>query len=246
MQSSIRCTSFRLLWLFMQVVLVSCPAMAQFPPGGQPPAGGFPGGPPGMGGGAANDALINAPIEALAYGLKLSASQKANIARIQAAVHKQVDGMMPAPNGGMPDFQKLQASFAKIRQIDSRETKRIEALLTPAQKKGLPSVLKDIQTLSAAGIPAALMGELALTSDQKRRLQATAQQSQKEAAAKMKDAQQDGDFEAMRSIMESSRKQTETRAMSLLTAGQKSLVEGYRRSHPRPAMGGSGGPPPGM
>ena len=230
-------------------------ALAQPPGGGPPPGGPFgmgPGGPPGMG---TNDAIINAPIAALAYGLKLSPTQKTKIAAIQEETHRQFRTLMPRMGGGPPDMEKMQAAFGKVRQMDERNTSRIKTLLTPAQKSALPGVLKDVQTLNGADIPAELMPTLKLTATQKSSLAAIARSSQSAIRQKMQEAQQDGDFEAIRGIMQQSRQQTREKSLAALTGAQKAQVEQFLRSHPprgpqgfgflgEPPPGGPGGPPP--
>ena len=192
-----------------------------------------------------NDALINAPIEALTFGLKLSNVQQAKIAGIQASVHAKVSGFLPQP-GGQMDFTKLQEGFEKIRRIDDEETKRIEGLLTAAQKKVLPAVLKEIRMLESAGIPPALMGKLSLTTTQKREISRVTNRSQKEMQERLKEVQQDGDFEAMRGVMQKAQEQQQAASMKVLTPAQNKTVASYLKSHPQPQGGFGGfGPPMG-
>lgn len=225
-------------------LLCSSPASAQFP-GGGPPRGGFPGG-PGGGMGRPDDALINAPIEALASGLKLTPGQKTQITQIQDRVHKGFADLMMPKGGGPPDFGAMQANFGKVRKMDEDGTAQIKALLTPAQKQALPGTLKDIQTLQGAGIPPALLGTLKLTADQKQKLAAISANGQKEMGAKMQQAQQSGNFGAIRQVLIDNRKQTHDKALAVLTGAQKSQVEQYIKAHPQRGFGGGFGPPGGF
>jgi Spy/CpxP family protein refolding chaperone len=222
-------------------------AQAQFPGGGRPgggPPGGFPGGPP-----RGNEGLSNAPIGALAYGLKLSASQKTQIAAIQEQAHKEMRGMFPAPGGGRPDFQKMQQMMSKIQALNTQTTNKIESLLTPAQKQALPALLKDIQTLNAAGIPAELFGTLKLTAEQKNKISVIIKQEQDGMREKLQGGRQQGGFEAMRGIFQNARKQMHEKSMAALTGAQRAQVEKYLAAHPQQGPGGfgfPGGPPGGF
>ncbi len=220
---------------------------AQFP-GAGPPGSGFPGGP----GGARpfDDALINAPIEALAFSLQLSAPQRIQIGKVQDQVHRDFARLMSQPGNGPPDFSAMQAGFEKVRKLDADGAARIKALLTPTQKRALPTTLKEIDTLNAAGIPPALLGTLKLTADRKQKLTAIADAGQKEMSRKMQAARGSGDFGAIFQAMNESRQETHTRALAILDSRQRTTVERYIATHPQGPGGigpmpGGFGPPPG-
>jgi Spy/CpxP family protein refolding chaperone len=224
-------------------LLVGAPALAQPPPGGGPGFG-FGGGQFGGGG-----SVSSAPIAALEVGLKLTAEQKTKIIDIQKQTTTDRNKMMQElRNGGQPDQAAFQAFMQKMQTMNKEADKKITDLLTPEQKKLLPAVLKDIQTLSAVGIPAPTMGDLKLTDDQKKKIADIAAASQKTMQEKMQEARQSGDFQAIREIMMTNRKETHDKALAVLTEDQKKIVAKYEKEHPQQpgrGFGPGGGPPPG-
>lgn len=224
-------------------LLVGAPAIAQPPQGGPPPGfGGFGG----FGGGGGS--VSTTPVAVLDIGLKLSPEQKTKITDIQKQTVTDRNKMMQdLRNGGQPPDQgAFQAFMQKMQDMNKEADKKITDLLTPEQKKALPDVLKDVQTLNAVGIPAATMGDLKLTSDQRKKLADIAAASQKSLNEKMQEARQSGDFQSLREIMMNSRKETHDKAFALLTDDQKKVIEKYQKEHPQPqGRPGFGGPPPG-
>jgi Spy/CpxP family protein refolding chaperone len=195
------------------------------------------------------------PIAALEAGLKLTDDQKTKIAKIQKDVQQSRRSMMPRPDqdgGGPPDPEQMRAAMDKMRSKEDQAKSSIEAVLTDEQKQALPGLLKEIDALREAGIPAEVYGDLKLTGSQKKQLVALAKKSQDAMRAKMDSLQPGGDFESVRSAMDQSRRQAHSRAMALLTAEQRDLVQKYQQAHPRPDRGPGGpggpegfGPPPG-
>lgn len=249
--------------LLLSVITAS--AIAQPPPGGGGPGGRQGRGPGGFGRmGMGGGGVVNTPISALEYGLKLTAKQKTDIVKIQTGVREQMRSLFQPPQGGgqpggPPNFEAMRQNFEKMRELNERESKKIEAMLTPAQKKALPGLLKDVQTLNQTSIPVELMGELKLTADQMKQLTAIAEEAQKQMREKMQEAQQSGNFGAMREMMQQMREETEGKAESVLTDDQRVKVAQYKKDHPQrpggfgfggpggpggPRPGGPGGPPP--
>jgi Spy/CpxP family protein refolding chaperone len=214
------------------------------PPAGPPP-GGFPGGPRpgGPGGRPFDDALINVPLDALASSLKLTASQRTQIGKIQDDVHKRFAAMMGRPGGGPPNFEGMRANFEKIARMDSEGTAKIKALLTPAQKKALPAVLQASENMDVVGIPSALIGSLKLTGDQNRKIAAIATGARQQMRAAMSQSRGNMDFAAMRDAMMKRQKATHDKAMAVLNGTQRAKVEQYLKAHPRRGPGGFGPPP---
>jgi hypothetical protein len=236
------------------------------PPGGPPPFGG-PGGPGGRGffGGGPNGeiSVAQAPINALAAGLKLTSDQKTRIAKIQQDAQAQRRALFPRPGqgqdgpgngpgdgpGGPPDPEQMRAAMDKMRGMDEQVKSNIEAVLTDEQKQALPGFLKEIQAFRAAGISPEVYGSLKLTGSQKQKLIALGKQAQETTRQAMDKARESGDFESVREAMDQSRRQTHDKAMAILTSEQRATVQKYQQAHPRPAggppEGGPGGPPPG-
>src|SRR5579871_6491483 len=195
-------------------------ALAQ-PPGGRPGGGpgfGPPGGPGGPGGpGMRELTAVNVPIGALEGGLKLTATQKDKISKIQTQFQKDRQAAMPrfggpggpggpppggGPDGpggpppgggpgggpgGPPDFEAMHAAMDKVQGLERDANKKIEAQLTSDQKSELPGVIKDIQTLGGAGIPAEVIGDLKLTADEKKQIADIVKQSRADMQAKRED-----------------------------------------------------------
>lgn len=215
------------------------------PPGGAQPGrfGGQRGQGGGFGRGQNNQpvTLATAPIEALASGLKLTAEQKQQITEIQAKLPARGRGRggAGAGAGGGTDFQ---AQRQQRQQLEQAATTQIEALLTAEQKTALPGVLKDIQTLRAAGLPVALLGSLGLTAEQKTKIADINAKAEEAMRQRMTGAQPGGDFQAMRESMQQARAETQRQVMAVLTDAQKAQVEKYRSEHPEAAgRGGFGG-----
>ena len=227
-------------------------ALAQGPDG--PGGPGCPGGPPGHGrgrppfGGPRRVSVIDLPISVLAFGLKLTDDQKDKVRQIQKDFRDQRDELMPRrgpDSGGPPDRSTMQANMEKMRTLETDAASRMKAVLNSDQKAQLPSLLKNIESLRATGIPAELYGKLNLTDTQKKNISEIAQHAQQDMRAKMDAARLSGDFEASRSAMDQAREASHQKAMSALTAEQRAVVEQFIKDHPRPRGGRGFGPPPG-
>lgn len=229
------------------LALAAVGSLAHAQDGGPPPGGrgGFQRGGPGNRMGPREMTVVSAPIGALDASLKLTADQKDKIMALQQQFQQQRREMTPPPpdgQGGPPDFQAMQANREKVQALEQQTGKQIEAILTPEQKKLLPAALKELQAMEMAGIPAPIVADLKLTADQKSKIAAIAQRSQADMQSKMRDAQQSGDFGAMRGMMQENRRQTHDRVFALLTDAQKAQVDTYVQAHPQPNRGGFGGP----
>jgi Spy/CpxP family protein refolding chaperone len=205
------------------ITLLGSVAIAQAPPaapGGQGQGRGQGRGQGGRGGRQAS--LTTMPIETLDKILKLTPDQKT---KITAAREKYTaDSRALRPQQGQ---QFDPANMTKLRELSTAANKQIEDTLTADQKKKWTDARKDITMLSSAGIPAGMYGELKLTDDQKKKLEAI----QKDAATKAQGLQ----GQDRRAAMQEAR----TKAAEVLTADQKAAVEKYVKEHPR--QGGPGG-----
>jgi hypothetical protein len=239
-------------------------------PGGFGPPGGT-GGRPGMFG--PRISVANVPLAALDAELKLSAQQKQDIKQIQDSFRKEQRALMPGfpggpgrgpggppnggppggsppnggpPNGTPPDFEQMRANMEKIRSLDEKASKQIEALLTESQKMALPDALKELGDLGPTGIPFDILGDLKLTQDQKTRLIAVSKKSQEDMRKKMDEARQSGDFQSIRDLFQTSRETTHKQIMAVLTADQRTMVENFIKEHPMRSPGGFPGGPGGF
>lgn len=229
----------------------------QEPPAGDPPAGRRGGGGPGGGGflrGRGNQPLTLAtvPVAALAGPLNLSTEQKTQIGQIQEKLQstrrggggRGGPGATGQPGGAAPDFQ---AMMQARQQAEQTATTQMEALLTPQQKQALPAVLKDMQTLAAAGLPVQLMSTLNLSAEQKTKLADIGAKAQQALQRAFQGAQggAGNDPQAMRETMQQARAQTQQQVSAVLTDAQRAQVEAYRKENPErgggPGGGGRGG-----
>ncbi len=223
-------------------------------PGGPDGPGGGPGGPPGHGrgrppfGGMRRVSALDLPITVLASGLKLTDDQKDKIQQIQQDFRDQRNELMPRrgpDSGGPPDPATMQANMEKMHSLETDASSKINAVLTSDQKTVLPTLIKNIESLRATGIPAELYSKLNLTAAQKKKIADIAQQARTYMQTKMAAAQQSGDFEAARSVMDQVRQDSHSKAMAVLTTEQKALVDQFIKDHPRPQGGRGFGPPNG-
>jgi Spy/CpxP family protein refolding chaperone len=194
-------------------------------PGGGARAGRGQGGRPGQGGrGGAQASPATIPVSAYSSEIKLSADQVSKIEAIQKKYAADTKDLVPQPGG---DRQAMQELRAKRQEIGQQATKDIEAVLSDDQKTKLAAVLKDFTAMQMVGIPAAALGDLKLTADQKSKILAIAKPLQ----AKMQEAMQAGQnggggggFQAIREEMMAGRE----KALEVLTAEQKTKLEKYQ------------------
>ncbi len=244
-----RKTSVLMAALFIGTVAGSA-ALCQGPPPGGP---GFPGGPGGPGGpgfgrgpmgGPRQASAVQAPLSALVAGLKLTDDQKTQIQTIQDQIKQQRDALRPQPgqgNDGPPDPETMRANFDKLRAKETQADKDIKAVLTDTQQKALPGLLKQLDNLHVAGIPAELYGTLNLTDDQQSRIAAIA----KKARAAMPGPGQRGPDGGQGGDPRAAMRKVHDQAMAVLTEDQQQQVKSWMDAHPRPNFGGGHGGPGG-
>jgi Asp-tRNA(Asn)/Glu-tRNA(Gln) amidotransferase A subunit family amidase len=218
------------------VALVGAGAFAQ------PPGGGF-----GMMRGNQPLTLASAPAEALGTELKLTEEVQKKIAAIQKKLQeKSMAAMQELRDSGGFSPEAMQELQKKNEESAKKAETEIMALLSDDQKKALPEVLKALQLLRTVGIPVQLNSDLKLTADQKKALTEVAAAIQKDRTAKMKEmqeARQNQDQDKLRELMQSMRGNggVNPKAMAILTAEQKAMVEKYIKDHPQPQGGRRGG-----
>jgi Spy/CpxP family protein refolding chaperone len=142
------------------------------------------------------------------------------------------------PGGGMRGGG-FGGNTQKMQDVAKKTSSGIEAVLTPQQKRELPTALKEIGTMRQAGIPLETLGELKLTSSQRSRIGAISVRSQKEMEARVKAA--NGDYQSLQPAFQQAREKTHSDVMGVLTASQKAIVDKYDKDHPRRGGGGPGG-----
>ena len=229
-------------------------------PGGPGGFGGGPGGHRGPGGpggmrGPRPATLSHAPVEALASALNLTDDQQTKLREMQQAFReKERSGWQnggfpprsggpggPEGQGGPPSEANRQAFDAQRKAFDAKSRaadQEMAQILTDAQKKALPGVLKSFDALQAAGFPPPVLAELKLTADQRTRLAAVADKY----VPKPGDAAQPGQRpDGRNNGGRERRQQANTAVMGILTDSQKKTITKWEAAHPRPQRG-QGGP----
>lgn len=187
--------------------------------------------------------LVTIPVSMLESYLKLTSEQKDKIAAIQTQYKADTKSLVP-PQGGQPDPQAMAELRQKRQAASTKADADIKALLTEDQTKMIDPMNKDLQSYRMVGIPVEVLPELKLTSSQRTKIAAIADESQKERMAKMQEFQQNGggDRQAMMQAMQEMQKATHDKVMDVLTLSQKNKLEAYLKDHPQPqGRGGFGG-----
>ncbi len=197
----------------LALTLIGGSALAQAPAAGagQPGQGGQ-----GRGRGGRGASLTTLPVETLDKIVKLTPDQKTKLTVIRDKYTE--DSRSLRPQQGQPADP---ANAAKLRELSTKATQDVEALLTADQKTKWTDARKELALYSSAGIPMGLYGDLKLTDDQKKKLA----DLQKETAAKTQGIAPD----QRRAAMQEARQ----KAADVLTADQKAAVEKYNKEHPR-------------
>jgi len=218
-----------------------------------PAPGAFPGGPPtgAPAGGTLTlkPTVLDVPVEALEYALKLNREQKQKIAAIQAQFQEQRMSLLPRPDpqaGRPPDFSQFQAAQERIRTLERQAERRIQEVLTAQQRSALPETLEEIELLHGVGLPAELLGDLKLTAEQKAALARVGQQSQQAMRRAMEAGARRRDFNAGVAAAERARAEMRQKVLAVLTAPQRRMVEEYQRAHPEPVLRSPGAGPGGF
>jgi hypothetical protein len=250
--SSVAVSSLLLGALFGPGVSAQGPGDPGEPPGR--PFGPPPGGPGGPMGPPRHISPVDLPLNVLARELMLTAGQKAQIAPIQEQFQQTRRELMPPPpepGSPPPDWESMRAGMEKLHAQEQRVSDRIQAILSLEQKQALPSLLKGIEALRAAGLPPTLYHDLKLTADQKKQIAAIGA-SLPDTPAPRGSAERPhgrpgavppppGPPDGFREL----RQQTREKVLAVLTAEQRKSLEEYRRARPRPGPGEGFGPPPG-
>lgn len=170
--------------------------------------------------------LAQIPAVALEQPLALTKEQKEKITAIQTRLREESRGLF----GGGGDRQ---AAIQRRQELNAKATQEIEALLTDAQKQKVPDVIKQMQVYRDCGIPLEVVADLKLTAEQNTKLQALS----KEYQTKIEGMQAGGGFEQFRTLRETTRQ----KALEVLTADQKALIEKWQRENPQLQRRGPGG-----
>ncbi len=182
--------------------------------------------------------LARIPAAALEKPLSLTADQKTKIEAIQKKYAEDSRALAPQA-GGQPD----PAARQKRTELSAQATKDIEAVLKEDQKAKVPDLLKQLGGLSGAGIPLEVVGDLKLTADQTKKIEAVETDSQKAMAELRQGAGAGGDRQAMAQKMREMRQASQQKVMDILTADQKAIVTKYQQEHPRQNRRRPGNPP---
>ena len=225
------------------LTLLGSALLAQGPGGPGGPRGGFFGGPMMRGGGS----ILMVPMPILKQQLGLSSSQESQLNTIHKDMQQEMQSLRPQrpQNGQRPDMQTMQAHFQKMRTMMEDYNKKALAVLTPEQQKKAPKVVKLVNDANTVGIPAEVLPQLKLSSDQVKHIESIANDSQKQMQAAFQNARQNNDFSSMRQTMMQTRSTAHSNAMTVLTDNQVNIVNNYLKNHPRGMGGPRGGQRPG-
>lgn len=178
-----------------------------------------------------------APLTALTFGLQLTDAQKTQIQTIQNNLKQFRESIMPRPGQGNdappPDRETMRANFDKLRAAEQKANTDITALLTATQKPKLPALLRQLEGIGALGIPLEVYDELQLTAAQKTQLNAIAKRMRESMPRPG-----EGNPPPPHEEMEQNRQRFHEEAMAALTDAQKTIVQEFIESHPRPPFGG--------
>lgn len=192
--------------------------------------------------------LSQVPPATMKAVFKLSDEQVRKIEAIRSKTMEGLRALMPQRQQGQrPDPRTFEAIRPKIDAAIKKADGEIMAVLTPAQRKQVPAMLKEMQALRNSGLPMSLAGSLKLTPDQIKKLDAIGKER---AAALTKLFQQSNqDRMAVMQKMGQIREDARKNALAVLNAQQKAAVDKWEKEHPRRGfMGGPGAMPggPGM
>jgi Spy/CpxP family protein refolding chaperone len=201
----------------------------------QRPGGGFGGG--GFGGGGFGGGGNVISTEAVQKELGLSTEQTDKLKLITEEAQKSMRGLFQRPAEG-EDREKARAAMQEKMQAAAKElTSKVEAVLTPEQKKRL----KEIQ-LQAQGIRALtneeVVNALKITDEQKKKIEEIREANRPQFG---RGGQGGGERPSFERFQEQ-QKETEAKIMDVLTAEQKSSFEamkGKKFDMPRPTFGGN-------
>ncbi len=196
----------------------------------------------GRGGFGGTPSLSNLPIPFLTGALSLSDEQKTKIQAIQEKVRTDMQELRkPDASGQRPDRATLQP---KIKELNDKAKKDIEAVLTPAQIKKSDAALKSAGVYNAVGIPLGVLADLKLTHEQEVKLTDIANAATKAGEASQKEfdeARTSGNQQKVQELSQArqaARKETQDKASAILTDKQKEALAQYQKDHPRGNRGG--------
>jgi mono/diheme cytochrome c family protein len=177
--------------------------------------------------------VVDAPVDALVYGLKLDAEQTQKITAVLEQFRKERDGLLPRPGGAPPGPGELPEAAAKVQSLQQQAERQVNALLTPDQRRALTPTLDTLRSLRAVGLAPELFGMLELTAGQRKAIGAFAQEV---LGALLPPAQPGGGAGATPQAIRQAQDQARKKALAALTSDQRRVAEAYLKAHPQPAF----------
>jgi hypothetical protein len=112
--------------------------------------------------------LLNAPSRELAAALKLSDEQRGKIQSIIEDFHADAQALRPQPPipGTEPQQVAPSQQREKMKALEEKAQKSVEAVLTEDQKKMVPDLLRSWNLMREMGLPLATAAQLKLTAEQ--------------------------------------------------------------------------------
>lgn len=224
----------RILTTAALVGAITCLALAQGGGGqGRGQGQGFPGGGRAMmGGGGGQTGLNLLRRKDVATDLKLSTEQTAKVDALVKKTDEERRARMEERRNGGGGGQNFDPETFRAEQQKQQEAqkKEIAGILTPEQVKRLGEIEVQLQGTRALMNPE-VQKKLAITDDQKTKLQQAQQSSGQKMRDMMEDMRSGGgqpDQEKMRQAMTEMQKSVETEMMKVLTEKQKTEFEALK------------------
>lgn len=170
--------------------------------------------------------------------LKLSDEQVTKIKPIHDKALTAMREMLARDGDKPPTREELGPRVRKFQQTVQEGHKEIEGILTEDQKKKVPEMEKDMTLFNSVGLPPATMADLKINEEQKKKLKALSEETQTKRSGLTPEERRD------RAKVNALTQEARQKAMEILTAEQKGIVEKWRKENPPRAQGGERPAPP--
>lgn len=194
------------------LLLIASPALAQQRGGRQ----GFGGGFGGFGGQRSGVMLLGMP--AVQEELKLSDEQRDKVQEVVEAARSKMQGMREKLQD-LSQEERREKGRELMAEINTESEKSLEGVLKPDQKKRLDQIVLQTSGPEAFGTEKVQAG-LDLSDEQKTKVGEILEAAATERREAMQGAQGQGDFQAMRSKMQSIREESMKKITALLSEEQ--------------------------
>lgn len=160
--------------------------------------------------------LATVPVSYMKSELKLTDEQVTKITAIQTKAQDEMKTARAAMTPGGDPMARREANM-KAQEANKKTDEEIKTVLNEDQTKILPDFMKETQALVGAGLPATTLGDLKLTSEQKKKIV--------ELTDKMQADLKDVPRAERRTKQQELRKDLSEKAMALMTDEQKETLK---------------------